>query len=149
MNKHFSEADLLETYYTQPGESLPVMLHLADCAECAARYERLERKIRSLAVPHAQPEAFWARQRAAIVERINGRQRARAFGRFAAAAALALIVGGTVTWPLMQQQQQTTIAQHAAETIVSEDPWDSEPLQDLQPLVEWETWVEPKNGGNS
>ena len=46
MSKHFSEAELLETYYTQPGESMPVMMHLASCSDCAARYERLERKLR-------------------------------------------------------------------------------------------------------
>ena len=62
MKQHFTEADLLETYYTQPGESMPVMMHLADCAECAARYERLDRKMRSLtACAHDKPESFWAR----------------------------------------------------------------------------------------
>ena len=46
MMKHFSEADLLETYYTEPGQSMPVMMHLAECKECAARYARLDRKLR-------------------------------------------------------------------------------------------------------
>src|SRR6266487_4432284 len=49
MKTHFSEADLLETYYLQPGESMPVMMHLAVCDECAAKYERLERKLREAA----------------------------------------------------------------------------------------------------
>ena len=44
--KHYSEADLLETYYTQPGESMPVMMHLAGCHDCAARYQRLAQKLR-------------------------------------------------------------------------------------------------------
>ena len=26
--KHYSEADLLETYYTQPGQSMPVMMRI-------------------------------------------------------------------------------------------------------------------------
>lgn len=70
--KHYTEADLLETYYTQPGESLPVMLHLSECSECAARYERLDQKIRSLgACEHEQPKTFWARQRDAIVRRVT------------------------------------------------------------------------------
>ena len=48
-DEHYSEADLLETYYMQPGASMPVMMHLAGCADCAARYERLEKKVRGLA----------------------------------------------------------------------------------------------------
>lgn len=42
---HFTEADLLETYYTAPGESLPVMMHLADCESCAATYDKLQKKM--------------------------------------------------------------------------------------------------------
>src|SRR5258708_5761924 len=34
--KHYSEADLLETYYMQPGQSMPVMMHLAECTDAAA-----------------------------------------------------------------------------------------------------------------
>ena len=52
MTKHYSEADLLETYYMQPGQSLPVMMHLAECNDCAARYERLEHKLREAASCH-------------------------------------------------------------------------------------------------
>lgn len=52
--KHFSEAELLETWYAPAGSSLPTMLHLADCSDCAARYERLETKLHALfACPHA------------------------------------------------------------------------------------------------
>ena len=70
-NNHYSEADLLETYYMQPGASMPVMMHLADCSDCAARYERLEKKVRGLsACAHDdKPETFWARQRLMISSR--------------------------------------------------------------------------------
>lgn len=143
MSQHYSEADLLETYYTQPGESLPVMMHLADCAECAARYERLDLKIRSLAdEPHHRPEQFWVRQRTSIMRRIEVRRRVPVFARFAAAAMLVLVIGGTISWPVLRPQQPP------AETIVTDDPWESEPLQAYQPLVEWESWVETE-GGNS
>ena len=55
MTRHYSEAELLETWYTKPGESMPVMMHLADCAECAERWERLDRKLRGLgACPHSE-----------------------------------------------------------------------------------------------
>ena len=52
--KHFSEAELLETWYAPAGSSLPTMLHLAVCSVCAVRYERLESKLHALfACPHA------------------------------------------------------------------------------------------------
>ena len=54
MKDHFTEADLLETYYMEPGASMPIMMHLANCAECAARYERLDRKMREAGACHAQ-----------------------------------------------------------------------------------------------
>ena len=54
MKPHFSEADLLETYYTRPGESMPVMMHLANCSECAERYERLDKKMREAAACHLE-----------------------------------------------------------------------------------------------
>lgn len=142
MSQHYTEADLLETYYTQPGESLPVMLHLADCADCAARYERLDLKIRSLAGDtHHRSEAFWKRQRTSIMRKIAVRRRVPRFARLAAAAVVVLIVGATVSWPLLRQRQAP------ADAIVTDDPWESEPLQSYQPLVEWESWVD--DGGQS
>src|SRR5256886_13036081 len=77
MSKHFSEAELLETYYTQPGESMPVMMHLASCGECAARYERLEAKLRGLAACDVdqKPQTFWTRQRMLIMRGIDARTR--------------------------------------------------------------------------
>ena len=47
--KHYSEAELLETYYMMPEQSAPVMQHLAQCDECIARYNRLEQKLRAAA----------------------------------------------------------------------------------------------------
>lgn len=153
MSQHYSEADLLETYYTQPGESMPVMIHLADCADCAARYERLERKIRALAVcNHDHPESFWARQRHLILRRIDRQRRRPAIARVAAAAALALLLGGTVSWPLYRQQQQPASAAQTydlpveATSTVPADPWESEELDDYRPIVAWESWVEPEGG---
>ena len=154
--KHYSEADLLETYYTQPGDSMPVMMHLADCAECAARYERLERKIRGLgACEHDKPETFWARQRMLVMRKIDTRQSPR-FSHLAAAAALVLVLGGVITWNEVdksssRQVVKTETTQTAsAETVntVSDDPWQSEELQDYQSMVAWESWVDSdtKNG---
>ena len=78
MKTHYSEADLLETHYMQPGESMPVMMHLASCELCAARYNALERKLRASASCGTEKhETFWTRQRMLIQRRIaDGRERA-------------------------------------------------------------------------
>src|SRR5688500_5105984 len=92
---HFSEADRLETYYMKPGHSVPVMMHDAKCEECAARYDRLDRKIRELAACHAdKPESFWTHQRSAIMGSIARRPRKSALVSAAAAAVLATFIAG-------------------------------------------------------
>lgn len=144
---HFTEADLLETYYMQPGESLPVMMHLADCDLCAARYDRLERKLRGLAESSCdtpKPEFFWARQRATIMRKLPAQQSANGWGRLAAAAMLALVISGSFTRPISDQQPKRPAVKPVT---VPQDPWESDTLDDYQPLVEWETWVE--DGGQS
>lgn len=65
MKEHYTEADLLETYYVEPGASMPVMMHLASCAECAARYDRLERKMREAAACHPEKPTALAKLRRA------------------------------------------------------------------------------------
>ncbi|HUP63311.1 MAG TPA: hypothetical protein VNA69_23175 [Thermoanaerobaculia bacterium] len=157
MSQHYSEADLLETYYTQPGESMPVMMHLADCTECAARYERLSQKVRALAAcEHDKPETFWARQRMLIMRGIENRGHAPRRASLAAAAALVLIAGGLVTWnlsndPVAPPVPAASVAAAAAVPAVSDDPWQSEELKDYQSMVAWESWVESdtKDGDQS
>jgi anti-sigma factor RsiW len=152
MSQHYSEADLLETYYTQPGQSMPVMMHLAGCAECAARYERLDHKIRGLASCHTaeRSDAFWAAQRAAILRRVDSAVSHSLFARvtrMAAAAVLALLLSGTLVWPLFNDDTPVNRTVTASEIAEPADPWESEELSDLQPIVEWESWVD--NGGRS
>lgn len=144
MNQHYSETDLLETYYTQPGDSLPVMMHLAECVECEARYERLERKLRGLSACETEkPEFFWARQRALILRRLP-QQSSSGWGRLAAAAMLAFVISATFTRPIADRAPQRP---PVTPVSLPQDPWESETLDDYQPLVEWETWVE--DGGRS
>lgn len=168
MNKpHYSEADLLETYYMQPGASMPVMMHLAECPPCAARYERLDAKLRGIsACESEQPDTFWARQRHGVMRSIARQQQNRGAGtvRIAAAAALAFVLGGVIfsqrepaTAP--HAPAATTITASAAapptaeQTTVPEDPWESEELKDYESMVAWESWVEPADvqraGGSS
>ena len=152
---HYTEADLLETYYTKPGESMPVMMHLASCSECAARYERLERKMREAAAcPNEKPDSFWARQRISIMRKVHGMEKphARSAGpaRIAAAAVLAFLLGGAVVYEVTRHQEEKTVtATHASAAAVKSaddvqlprDPWQSEELQEFRPIVEWESWM--------
>jgi predicted anti-sigma-YlaC factor YlaD len=166
MKQHYSEADLLETYYTQPGESMPVMMHLADCSECAARYERLDRKLRSLAAcEHDKPETFWARQRIAVMRKIDA-QRSRSSlvsrtTRIAAAAALVLVLGGGIyTMRDGSESQSLRVSEEVTQTAaldtatgqldnLTTDPWQSDELKDFQSVVAWESWVESETGDKS
>jgi anti-sigma factor RsiW len=163
MTIHYSEADLLETYYTEPGESMPVMMHLAGCSECSARYERLDRKLREAAACETErPETFWMRQRLLIMRRISERRResfslTRAL-RVAAALVLALSLGSFAAYHAFTPTPATPVAtaplRHAppsareAEPVtLAHDAWQSEELRDFHSLVEWESWVEPQRGG--
>jgi hypothetical protein len=164
VKQHYSEADLLETYYAQPGASMPVMMHLADCPDCAARYERLETKIRGLAAcGHDKPETFWSRQRISIMRRIDTR---RSFSlarvtRVAAAALFVLALGGFITWRVNNPNLEPT-ALRVAETqtaqvtppidipparMLDDSPWQSDELSEFHSMVAWESWVD--NGDQS
>jgi anti-sigma factor RsiW len=159
MKTHFTEADLLETYYMQPGESMPVMMHLASCEPCAERYHALERKLREAASCSTteKHETFWTRQRMLIQRRIaDGRRRASTrmqVTRVAAAAVLAFFLGGVFVYRTVEPQHvtaptATAAAQQPAQPVVEEpqpaiphDPWQSEELSDFHSVVQWETWV--------
>jgi hypothetical protein len=152
--KHYSEAELLETYYTQPGESMPVMMHLAACSDCAARYERLERKLRSLAACDAddRPQTFWTRQRMLIMRGIDARKRhgesVRRSWRVAAAAVFAFILGGTVVYKTVDEPKPVApiiVQAQPAEDPIAHDAWQSDELKDFHGLVQWETWGDAKS----
>jgi hypothetical protein len=150
---HYSEADLLETYYTQPGASMPVMMHLAGCSDCAARYDRLDAKLRGLSQchtdpTHTQPDTFWARQRIAIMKKVSARRGERPSRMFgvAAAATLALVLTTVMAIrtdpvaPLPPDARAMTA--EAPVTASSDDPWQSEELKEFEPIVAWESWVD-------
>lgn len=165
MKTHYSEADLLETYYTQPGESMPVMMHLAGCADCAGRYERLDRKLREAAsCTPAPPESFWHRQRATIVRRANEQRAHQTWitraARFAAAACLMFILGGLAVYKALEPSP-VALAPVAAPVsappaaalepppATNADPWQSDELKDFHSVVEWESWVDSRKEDRS
>lgn len=168
MKPHFSEADLLETYYTRPGESMPVMMHLAKCSECAERYERLDRKMREAAACHLEkPDTFWSRQRMSIQRRIAG-ERAQRMSiartlRIAAALTLAFFLGGAVVYKSVEPEirtappapvasYQSPVTSHELkrnDELLLHDAWQSDELKDFHSVVQWESWVDTKDGGQS
>lgn len=161
--KHFSEAELLETYYLQPGESMPVMMHLAVCDGCAGKYERLERKLREAAACPTKPETFWHRQRLSIMRRIASARPARigrlgAAARIVAAATLAFVLGGAIVYrqtkPLSLPAEPVNAHAVAKAPNVDDmhaliNPWESDELKEFHGVVQWESWVEQNGGGGS
>lgn len=169
MKPHYLESDLLETYYMRPGESMPIMMHLAGCTECAARYERLDQKMQSLrsCAHDEKPDTFWIRQRMSILRRIEGGRQRVSFARvasIAAAAVLVLLIGALMTWnrnqvpsghgrvaPVVTATTATTAGPVAVEEALNRlepgDPWQSDELEDYSSMVDWESWME--NGGQS
>lgn len=161
MKTHFSEAELLETYYLQPGESMPVMMHLAVCDECGEKYARLERKLREAAACPSKPETFWSRQRLSIMRRIAARPAKVAHigsaARIAAAAMLAFILGGAVVYhetkPITAVAQPVRSAAAAKAPNVDDmhapiNPWESDELSEFHGVVQWESWVDQNGGGS-
>lgn len=166
MKTHYSEADLLEMHYLKPCMNTAMLAHIDSCAECTAKMKRLEEKLRSVECETPQmPETFWQRQRISILRRAEGEKRkATAAGRalrVAAAAILAFLLGGVVTYRSLEPrlnapartQTTATTTMAATSTPVSDDPqilrdpWQSDELNDFHSVVKWETWIDAKSGG--
>jgi anti-sigma factor RsiW len=136
---------------------MPVMMHLAGCEECAARYERLERKLREAASCEVErPETFWSRQRHLVMRKIDSRRdnvaRIIRTTRIAAAAAFAFFLGGAVMYKTVEPEIKAptvtvvSTAQTRTQTTKTDDPWQSDELKEFHSVVQWESWVDTKNG---
>ena len=152
--KHYSEAELLETYYMMPGESAPVMQHLAKCDDCIARYNRLEQKLRAAAACPTKPVTFWSFQRGSIMRRVDAKRRESSQSprtwRVAAAAVLAFFLGGAVVYetvkPVPVVAPPAIQAPVAATPELTIDPWQNDELKDFHAVVQWESWVSENKG---
>jgi len=165
MTKHYSEADLLETYYLQPSEATPIIEHVNDCHQCQQRYRGLARKLRDVAAcPAEKPATFWTRQRLMIMRAVeNAGERSQRLARtmrVAAAAALAFVLGGAVVYksvepplkaPAVIVWQQTASATPSTDDLqIPRDPWQSDELKNFGTVVQWESWApEASNKGAS
>jgi hypothetical protein len=159
--KHFSEAELLETYYMQPSEASAIIEHVNGCSECQDRYRRLAQKLRDIAAcPSEKPDTFWTRQRLMIMRAVdNARsqsQRNMRTARVAAAAFLAFVLGGAVVYKSVEPQLEKLPAIVAPAAVATADdlkfppdPWQSDELKDFGSVVQWESWVDQNNPGGS
>jgi hypothetical protein len=156
MTKHYSEADLLETYYMEPEEATAIVAHVNECGECQERYRQLARKLRETAsCPTEKPATFWIRQRMMIMRAVDhAREQPQSTSRtlrIAAAATLAFILGGAVVYkslepslekpPVIVQQQTAAPVTHSDDLQIPRDPWQSEDLKDFGTVVQWESWM--------
>lgn len=151
--KHFSEADLLETYYMTPDQASPLIAHVNQCQECQQRYQTLARKLREIsACPAEKPSTFWTRQRLMIlrsIERMRQRpHRAARIARIAAAAVIVFTLGGVTVYETVPKKTAVVVSQPASapatgsdDLQLPRDPWDSEELKDFSAVVEWQSWV--------
>jgi predicted anti-sigma-YlaC factor YlaD len=152
MTKHYTEADLLETYYMQPEEASAIIAHVDDCKECQERYRRLAEKLRESATCATdKPATFWTRQRMIIM---RGVEKARSqsdasprAGRIAAAAMLAFLLGGALVYKTVPRQKPPVVVVTASNAATSDDdlqvprdPWQSDDLKDFGSVVAWESW---------
>ena len=154
MKEHYSEAELLETYYMQPSEASEIIAHVNGCNACQDRYRRLAQKLReSSSCETDKPETFWTRQRMIItraVERARHQSGSSAVrgGRIAAAAMLAFVLGGAVVYKTVQPktpvavvaQQTLTTPAEDMDLQVPRDPWQDDELKDFSAVVAWESW---------
>lgn len=149
--KHFSEAELLETYYMQPSEASAIIEHVNGCNGCQERYRKLAQKLRDAAAcPAEKPDTFWTRQRLMIMRAVdNARaqsQRNRRTARVAAAAFLAFVLGGAVVYKSVEPQLTPPVVvapaplASADDLKVPGDPWQSDELKDFGSVVQWESW---------
>jgi hypothetical protein len=157
--RHYDDLELLEEVYL-PGAT-ETSAHVAACAGCRERLERLRAKLGSIRGAFDErvsrkPAAFWERQRAAVLERVKPRARhdAATMRSWALAASLVIVISGglllrdrfeQVAPPIPVQATTATVAPEApaAVQLPTADPWASEELAGWEDAVDWESWLEP------
>jgi hypothetical protein len=163
MSEHYTEVDLLETYYADAESAGIVGLHVSGCERCTMTLARLRIKMMTPApgscAIDSKPQPFWDRQRSGIMNRIGARSgmQPQRFSRIAAAAALSFLLGGAVVYETAPSRSSARAVRPstAAAIPVSNppeertgddlaavaDPWQSDELSDFHNVVSWQSWV--------
>jgi anti-sigma factor RsiW len=164
MTEHYATGELLAHAYLPEDET--VSRHLDACEECRSRFASVRAELDRHSAEAFGPEkseTFWKRQELGVMRAIDkgSSLSGGVSARIAAAAAIlfvvtAFLIGrgsvGTVN-PTSTVVTATVASTAAISTTASQDsgltssqittdPWQSEQLQDLQTVVDWETWVE-------
>ena len=164
MSEHYTEVDLLETYYADAESAGIVGLHVSGCERCTMTLARLRIKMMTPAAAAcsagSKPGPFWERQRSSIMNRIGSGSRRtiqlHRFSRIAAAAAISFLLGGVVVYETaLPSAPARTLSQPVPAAVapgVSDDrpiddlaavpdPWQSDELSDFHNVVSWQSWV--------
>jgi hypothetical protein len=127
--------------------------------------------MRETAACHIEkPDTFWSRQRISIQRRIADQRAQKASIartlRIAAALALAFFLGGAVVYKTVEPQivppsnvqltansttvrQPSSVSRQPSEDLLLHDAWQSDELKEFHSVVQWESWADAKDGGQS
>jgi hypothetical protein len=116
-SEHWTDDQLIDHLYGVG----PAGGHLPACAECQARFAAIEARRQRLGADDAVDEAFLAAQRRAIYARLEQPRRwwqPWPLGRFAAAAALTILLAGSMT---LYRNHQRELAESRADAQLAQD----------------------------
>ena len=116
-SEHWTDDQLIDHLYgVGPSDG-----HLPGCADCLARFAAIETRRRALRPDDSVSDGFLAAQRRAIYARLDQPSRwwqGWPLGRFAAAAALFILLAGSATF---YQRHQREIAEARADAQLAQD----------------------------
>ncbi len=116
-SEHWTDDQLIDHLYgVGPSDG-----HLENCAECRARFAIVETRRRQLPADESVSDSFLAAQRRAIYARLEQPRRwwhAWPLGRFAAAAAMFILVGGSI---MLYENHQRELAESRADAQLAQD----------------------------
>lgn len=165
MNGHLNDAELVALALL-PDDDAEARIHLAGCQSCTSRMDKVAAEVAKHREDHeasieSRDATFWKRQELAIMRNVAKTGSPAAARRsFVAAAIIAVAIGGfwfgrtTVQESTPGHSSPAAIASATSSTTprtpdvvvpaaaVSTDPWDTETLEEFQPVVDWESWVE-------
>jgi hypothetical protein len=114
---HWTDDQLIDHLYGVG----PTDGHLDECVDCGARFAAIEVRRQRIVMDEAVGDGFLAGQRRAIYARLSKPRRwwhDLPMGRFAAAAAMFVVLAGSVT---MYERRQRELAESKADVQLAQD----------------------------